>query len=384
MPKGANQVSPVSRDESNSPLKTSIDVVSQLTGGKTQPPVTNNNDTKDSASSVTSNHLQQSSVASQIVKDVANPMEPIQLRKPGPISVPEIPSAQPRVMIYSLHSKTSESNQRQSTPPPSNQPQQPQSYEPVVPIAKTSSYDSSQKVVLPVRMSNSGASELHSMDHNDSNGHQNGHNTNPRQLHSQQSSRDGSRRGSYTTPAYSDYPNGATSADYRIDSFSNDGSDMVSPQSYGHSRTPPPSSYQQNSSQMTSPYYGNTDASVEYSSNPMQSPYHHSPPPPSSSHAQQYNPASQRVQRVGATNAAYPSPASSQISGYTTTSSSSSFTTGSNRPASSIVSMQANPMRPRSPTATKNDRLRSLVLSSTFLFLFTFLVYSKIIFVLWK
>lgn len=339
VPKSANQNSPAPKENDNeSPTKSTNQVVSQLKGDTKglSPPSNNrsninNSSSKGSASSIASNQSQQSSVASALAKDIEDPMEPIQLPKPGSISVPDIPQAQPRQMIYSLHSKPTP-----EVPPPAAQ----------------SPYEGHQKVVLPVRLGTAGnpppATEQLYVD----DGYQNGYNPRPSypQQGPQSSSRDNSRRSSYATP-YND-PNASGMQDYnRIEAFSYDGQqDPMSPRTYGHGLTSPPSN--QHHSQVTSPYYQSQsqDVPIEYSPNPMHTTNHHqSPPPPS----QQYTAASHKVQRIGASNS---SVANSQVSGYTSVSSSSSYT--ANRSS-------APPVRPPSPDAKKNDRLRTIVLAST-------------------
>lgn len=269
-------------------------------------------------------------------------MEPIQLPKPATISVPDIPQTQPRQMIYSLHSKPESYYAAEAT---NNYP---------------SGYDSAQKVVMPVRLPTTPGAAADQQYYDDG----------YRQTYPQPNSRDNSRRSSYT-PSYQD---GNGSNEYnRIDAFSYDAQqDPVSPRSYMQSMTPPPTAHSQQSPYYNQDHnnnYNNTNTSyvsqppMDYSPNPMHGHTHSSPPPVGYS-----APVANKVQRIGASSGSSVSSHSTHNNnnnnnGYNsgTTSYATTSTTNSNN-----GNRHSIPPRPQSPDAKKNDRLRTLVLASTF------------------
>jgi hypothetical protein len=369
VPRNINQ-SPVSKESSNrsSPTKLSNAGTLEIKEDKNQSPL---NSTQKGGSSVASN---QSSVQSQVAKDVEDPMEPIQLPKPSTLTVPDLPPSQPRQMIFSLHSKPpSESYVTESNS-----------------MGSFSNYSSphqeGHKVVLPVRVaSNVTSPEPLYVDDGYGNPspynagyHNNVYNNGARQQQQHPPpplplSKEGSRRSSYSNTYM--YGEGNGSEYNRVDVFSYDAQlEPVSPRSYNHGVTPtqqhspyhPQENYNYNNnthiannSSSSNSYQNtpNTSHSINFSGNQVE-------------YAQ--NPMlGHKVQRVGVNVPNVPSSGNSQLSGYSgvTSQSANSHATPMNSPPQGNNGGRAGPMRespqrPQSPDSKKNDRLRTLVMTN--------------------
>jgi hypothetical protein len=371
VPRNINQ-SPVPKENSNnfSPTKVSNQGALEIKEVKNQSPLSTTN---KEGSNVASN---QSSVQSQVAKDVEDPMEPIQLPKPSTLAVPDLPPSLPRQMIYSLHDKppgeshVTESNSMGSF------------------STFLSPYHDGPKFVLTVRAA-SNVTSPEPLYVDDGYGNQNGYNAgynnngysnNTRQQQQQQNypsalplSKEGSRRSSYgNTPMYTE---GNGNEYNRIEAFSYDAQlELVSPRSYNHGMTPtqqhspfhPHDNYNYNNPANAATNSGSSNSypntpninhgsnfsgnQVEYAQNPM---------------------LAHKVQRVGANGPNVPSSGNSPMSGYSCATNQPAIShanlmyspaQGSNVGRSGPI--RESPQRPQSPDSKKNDRLRTLVMAN--------------------